>query len=82
VSEQATKADTIVDEALVAGLDGSHSVTLQAKMLGQELLQVKADLERELERLVLDCFACGPDRALGRWARSYAWALGASRVAT
>lgn len=59
VSEQATKADVVVDEALAAGLDGSHPVTLQAKMLRQELLQVKADLERELGRLVLDCSACG-----------------------
>jgi hypothetical protein len=59
VSEQATKADTIVDEALAAGLDGSHPVTLQAKMLRQELLQVKGDLERELGGLVLDCSACG-----------------------
>jgi hypothetical protein len=59
VSEQAAKADAVVDEAVAAGLDGSHPVTLQAKMLRQELLQVKADLERELEHLVLDCSACG-----------------------
>jgi hypothetical protein len=59
VSEQAAKADAVVDEAIAAGLDGSHPVTLQAKMLRQELLQVKADLERELGRLVLDCSACG-----------------------
>lgn len=59
VSEQASKADAVVDEAIAAGLDGSHPVTLQAKMLRQELLQVKADLERELGRLVLDCSACG-----------------------
>jgi hypothetical protein len=36
-----------VDEAHAAGLDGSHPVTLQAKMLRLELLNVKADLERE-----------------------------------
>jgi hypothetical protein len=59
VSEQAAKADAVVDEAFAAGLDGSHPVTLQAKMLRQELLQVKADLERKLGRLVLDCSACG-----------------------
>jgi hypothetical protein len=59
VSEQATKADAVVDEALAAGLNGSHTVTLQAKMLRQELLQVKADLERELGHLVLDCSECG-----------------------
>jgi len=61
VSEQAAKADALVlvDEALAAGLDGSHPVTLQAKMVRQQLLLVKADLERELGRLVLDCSACG-----------------------
>jgi hypothetical protein len=51
-------ASAIVDEALDAGLDGSHPVTLQAKMLGLELLNVKADLERELGMWVLDCKAC------------------------
>ena len=59
VSEQATAAGAIVDEALDAGLDGSHPVTLQAKMLRLELLKVKADLERELGQLVLDCSRCG-----------------------
>jgi hypothetical protein len=59
VSQQAAKADAVVDEAIAAGLDGSHPVTIQAKMLRQELLQVKADLERELGRLVLDCSTCG-----------------------
>ena len=59
VSEQAARADVVVDEAMATGLDGSHRVTLQAKMLRQELLQVKADLERELGCLVLDCSACG-----------------------
>jgi hypothetical protein len=58
VSEQAAAASAIVDEALEAGLDGSHPVTLQAKMLRLELLKVKADLERELGRLVLDCSSC------------------------
>jgi hypothetical protein len=28
-------------------------------MLGAELLSVKGDLERELEKVVLDCAACG-----------------------
>jgi hypothetical protein len=48
ISEQAASASAIVDEALDAGLDGSHPVTLQAKMLRLELLKVKADLKREL----------------------------------
>lgn len=59
VTEQAAAADALVHEALEAGLGGSHSVTLQAKMLRLELLNVKADLERELGHLVLDCSSCG-----------------------
>jgi hypothetical protein len=59
VTEQAAKADAIVDEALAAGLDGSHPVTVHAKMLRLELLHVNADLERELGTLVLHCPDCG-----------------------
>jgi hypothetical protein len=62
VSEQAAKADAVVGEALAAGLGGSHPLTVQTKMLRQELLQTKAtkaDLERELEGWVLDCSECG-----------------------
>ncbi|HET9723051.1 MAG TPA: hypothetical protein VFR44_04315 [Actinomycetota bacterium] len=40
-------------------LDGSAPVVIHAKMIRQELLRVKAELERELERLELDCSACG-----------------------
>lgn len=57
VAEQAVKADALVDEAAAAG-GGSHPVTVHAKMLRLELLQVKADLERELGKLVLHCSAC------------------------
>jgi hypothetical protein len=38
VAEHAKKASAVVDEAYNAGLDGSHPVTLQAKMLRLELL--------------------------------------------
>jgi hypothetical protein len=48
VAEQAMKADDLVDEAKAAG-GGDHPVTVHAKMLRLELLNVKADLERELE---------------------------------
>jgi hypothetical protein len=41
ISEQAAAASAVVDEAFKAGLDGSHPVTLQAKMLRLELLNVK-----------------------------------------
>jgi hypothetical protein len=61
VSEQAGKADALVDEAIGAGLDVSHQVTLHAKMLRLELLKVKADLERELEDFVLNRSKCGLD---------------------
>ena len=46
VSEQVAAADALVHEALKAGFDASHAVTLHAKMLRLELLKVKADLER------------------------------------
>lgn len=58
VSERAVAASALVDEAMAAGLDGSHPVTLQAKMLRLELLKLKADLERELGTWVLDCVDC------------------------
>jgi len=66
VSQQATKADVLVEEAAAAG-GGSHPVTVHAKMLRLELLHVKADLERELGQLVLDCSKCG---------RTVHWAFG------
>jgi hypothetical protein len=44
---------------MAAGLPADHPVTVSAKMLRLELLQVKADLERELADWVLDCKACG-----------------------
>jgi hypothetical protein len=58
VTEQAANADTIVDEAMAAGLDGSDRVVVGTKMLRAELLSVKADLERELERVLLNCVVC------------------------
>ncbi len=36
VSEQAAAAGALVDEAVEAGLDGSHPVTVHAKMLRPE----------------------------------------------
>jgi hypothetical protein len=50
VTEQGASADAIVDQAMAAGLDGSARLTVQVKQLLAELLSVKADLERELER--------------------------------
>jgi hypothetical protein len=59
ITEQAANADAILDEAMAAGLDGSDRVVVSTKVLRAELFSVKADLERELERVVLDCTACG-----------------------
>lgn len=59
VTEQAANADSIVDEVMAAGLDGSDPITVHVKQLRAELLSAKADLERELERVVLDCTVCG-----------------------
>lgn len=59
MAERASQASAVVDEAHDAGLDGSHPVTIQAKMLRLELLNTKADLERERGRLVVHCTACG-----------------------
>jgi hypothetical protein len=61
VEEQAASADGIVDDAIEAGLDGSHPVTVHAKMLRLELLDVKAALERELMTFSLNCADCGRD---------------------
>ena len=60
VAEQAVKADELVDEARAAG-GRDHPVTVHAKMLRLELLNVKADLDRELERWMSNCTKCGLD---------------------
>jgi hypothetical protein len=59
VSEQAVAADQLVVRRLESGLGGSHPVTVHAKMLRLELLNVKAELDRELGQLLLDCSSCG-----------------------
>lgn len=43
-AERASQASAVVDDAHDAGLDGSHIVTLPAKMLRLEFLNMKADL--------------------------------------
>jgi hypothetical protein len=57
VTEQAAKADALIDDLVVAGLPEDGPV-LQAKLIRLELLKVKGDLERELSRWVLDCRRC------------------------
>jgi len=61
VAEQAAKADDLVDEAIDVGHGRSDPLVTHAKMLRLELLNVKADLERELETFSLNCSACGLD---------------------
>jgi hypothetical protein len=59
VSDQAEKADAVVEGASAGGLPPDHPLTRQAKILRHEILQLKADLEAELGLLVLDCRECG-----------------------
>jgi hypothetical protein len=78
LSEQAVAASELVDEAMDAGLNGSHPITVHAKMLRLELLKTKAALERELGQLVLHCSRCwrtvhwvaGLGVAPGHWAHA------------
>lgn len=53
-----------------AGLAGDHPVTVAAKQVRLEPLQVKADLERKPATWVLDCKACGMEVHWGRRASS------------
>jgi hypothetical protein len=59
VTEEAANADAIVSEAIDSGLDGSTPLVVNMKVLRTELPSVKADVERELERVVLNCVVCG-----------------------
>lgn len=77
LSEQAAAASALVDEAIDAGLNGSHPMTVHAKMLRLELLKTKAALERELGRLVIHCSGCWRRVHWGGWPRRPARALGA-----
>ncbi len=45
LTEQAVAASKLVDEAMAAGLGGSHPVTIHAKMLQLELIETKAAVE-------------------------------------
>ena len=61
VTEQAAKADDLVDEAIEVGHGRADPLVVHPKMLRLELLNVKADLERELEDVSLNCTKCGLD---------------------
>ena len=53
----------MIDDAIEAGLAGSHPVTADAQMRHLELPKVTADLERELATVSLDCRDCGEGRS-------------------
>lgn len=59
VAGSAAEAEAVIDEGMEAGLGGTDPITLHLKMVRLELLTVKSGLERELERLLLDCSECG-----------------------
>jgi len=61
VTEKAARADDLVDEAIDVRHGRSDPLVTHAKMLRLELLNVKAELERELEDFVLNCRKCGLD---------------------
>ncbi len=58
LSDQVAAASALVDEAMAAGLDGSHPVTVHAKMLRLELIKTKSAIR--WEQFVLDCSSCHP----------------------
>jgi hypothetical protein len=59
IADEARRVDLVVEEAYDVGFDGSEPLVASVKTLRLELLQVKADLERELERVGRDCTTCG-----------------------
>jgi hypothetical protein len=59
IADQAANTNKVIDEAKETGLAADHPVTVSAKQVRLELLNVKADLEPELATWVLDCAACG-----------------------
>ncbi|MGZ4103809.1 MAG: hypothetical protein ACXVP8_00955 [Actinomycetota bacterium] len=59
VTEQAANANAIVDEAMDAGLDGSEPFVVNINRPRAELLSMKSDVERELEKLLFHCDVCG-----------------------
>ena len=60
VSEQAVNAESARRQAKAAG-GGDHRVTIHAKTLRLELLNVKADLQRKFENWSLNCTKCALD---------------------
>ncbi len=57
--DTSVKLRDIRDEAMNSGLAADRPIPVGAKMLRLELLKTKAELERSLSELVLDCTACG-----------------------
>jgi hypothetical protein len=58
LADQAAKADALANEAVAAGLVGSHPVTLSAKHLRLELLQVKGGSSSTASIAAGRCIGC------------------------
>jgi hypothetical protein len=58
ISDKVRDAYALVDELHDAGIRAEHPAMVKAKTLRIEVLQIKADLERELGGWLLDCVVC------------------------
>jgi hypothetical protein len=65
----AAAASAIVDGAIAAALDGSHPLTVHAKMLRLELLSVKGRPRARTPNARARLLEMRSDGAVGRWAR-------------
>ena len=74
IADRARDAYRVVEEAHAIESKDESGLVSAAKQLRMELLQTKAELERELGRMRLALQPAGP---LGQWRRSQARALGA-----
>jgi hypothetical protein len=74
IADRARDAYRLVDEAHDADPRDESGLTAQAKRLRMELLQTKAELERELGRRLLRCRRCNR-RVIGSRSRSGARTL-------
>jgi hypothetical protein len=78
IADRARDAYRLVEEAHDVDPRDESGLTAQAKRLRMELLQTKAELERELGRLLLHCRRCnrrvhwvpGVVRSRGHWAHA------------
>jgi hypothetical protein len=72
VTAQAVTADDPLDECLPAGFPADHAITVFAKMLRLELIQVKAADREGIRDVLTRLQVLGPQRAMGVRARGQA----------